>query len=157
MECQNYGTVQFLPGFNVDELEYINYEGDLTDGVTRVITYNPSGNTTYTILGDPTDSGFGTINQRSGVFMTDRFDSQGDLIISEFIVKNEGFNETNTSLSAITKLEEYLGVVFPSEIQSDVFIDRGYNVIFEPHFKLGEVESVEHLERFGNGYYNIIK
>ena len=159
VECENYGIIPYVPMFNVNMLDYINYEGTLIHSGTMVFNVNTTstGTTRYTIKGDLNDPGLGTVNQRSGLFMTDTGPTTATTSVSEFIAKNEGMNESNTSLSAITKLDEYLGMVFPPEIQSDVFIERGRNVIFEPHFKLGEVESVDHLERFGNGYYNIIK
>lgn len=166
-ECKNYGLVEYTPGFDVETVEYENYNGVMVDGRTRVFDYQSGGTTTYTIKGDINDPNFGTPNQASGVYLEDNvnksrtiineFGQQDVIIETKFTVFNEGSNQTNTSLSAITKLEEYLGVVLQPEIQSDVFIERGVNIILEPHLKLSEIESIDHLERFGNGYYNIVK
>jgi len=166
-ECQNYGVTQYLPGFDVESEVYDNFLGISVDGRTRVFDFQPNGVTKYTIKGDISDPNFGTNLQSSGLYFEDNnqktrrvvnvHGNYESIIETKFTAFNEGFNKTNTSLSAITKLEEYLGVVFPPEIQSDVFIERGENVIFEPHLKLSEIESVNHLMRFGNGYYNIIK
>ena len=157
-ECQNYGSSPFVPMFNVNALDYVNYEGVLIHSGTMIFNVNVdfSGTTRYTIKGDINDPHFGNDGQRSGLYMKDIGPTTGISNGTTFIMKNEGVNESNSSLSAITKLEEYLGMVFAPEIQSDVFIERGRNVILEPHFKLGEVESIEHLMRFGNGYYSVV-
>ena len=158
-ECQNYGITQYNPGFVVSQDDYIDYTNTLVNGETKLIStlsVESSGSTTYTVKGNPLDLGFETDSQRSGIYFTDIGYSSASTITT-FVAKNEGTHEMNSSLSAITKLDEYLGSVFPSEIQSDVFIERGRNVIFESHFKLGEVESIDHLKRFGNGYFTIIR
>jgi hypothetical protein len=69
-----------------------------------------------------------------------------------FNYKTNGRTEFNTSLSAITKEEEFLGIVFPQEVQSDVFIERGGEDIFEKHMVLAEIKTVDDISEFRNGY-----
>lgn len=53
--------------------------------------------------------------------------------------------------------EEYrLGSSSLSNIDVDVDIDRGTARAFDQHIKLLEVNSLESLEQYGNGYFNII-
>lgn len=168
VEAQTYGATQYVDNFPVDIRDYTNYNGDLVeDAVTQVFEHDNNTGARYTILGDPADPNFGTTAQTSGIYFEDDYTTfrsyVDDLGIekttpsSKFYVKNEGSNFSNTSLSANTKLETYLGVVFPPKTKSEVFIERGLNVILEPHLKLSEIESVDHLQRYGNGYFTITK
>jgi hypothetical protein len=53
------------------------------------------------------------------------------------------------------KLYYLIGVINPPKINIDVFIDRGSNLSFDRHVKLGEIKSLNDLESYGNGYYKI--
>jgi hypothetical protein len=74
-----------------------------------------------------------------------------------FKYKSEGWNQSNTSLSALTKQEVYFGIVFPPKVDNNVFIERGNVSVFESQSRLGTILSMSILELNGNGYYNIIK
>ena len=53
--------------------------------------------------------------------------------------------------------EEYkLGSSSLENVKSDIYIDRGVSRAFDNHLKLLEVNSLESLEQYGNGYFNII-
>jgi hypothetical protein len=58
-------------------------------------------------------------------------------------------------LSALTKEEYLFGVTSQPEVQSDVFIDRGINSVFEKHLKLSEITNIDELQRYGNGFFNL--
>ena len=70
---------------------------------------------------------------------------------------SEGFNETNTTLSAITKDEYLFGITTSPSVYSDVNIDRGRNSAFQSHLQLGEIKNMRDLINYGNGYYKIQK
>ena len=54
--------------------------------------------------------------------------------------------------------EEYkIGSSSLENIQADIYIDRGFSSSFEKHVNLLNVKSMEALENFGNGFYNIIE
>lgn len=55
---------------------------------------------------------------------------------TEVTYKSEGWNSSNTTLSAITKQEIYFGIVFPPKVENNVFIDRGTVSVFEQHSRL---------------------
>jgi len=72
-----------------------------------------------------------------------------------FSVDNSGWNFFNTSLSASTKKEEYLGVVFKPEVESVVFINRGVADIFERHSLLSEIKTTNDIDTNRGGFIRI--
>lgn len=72
--------------------------------------------------------------------------------VTFFESNNGGWNETNTSLSALSKKEEYLGVVFPPEVDSAVFINRGVVDIFERHALLSEIKTTNDIDTNRGGF-----
>ena len=155
----------YIVDFDVNSEGYVNYINENVSGVTRVT--NISNTVTYVFDADSRDLGIGTKNQRNGLLYIDytgetRTITQDDgedaeIIKSEFSFIGEGLNETNTSLSAITKEEYLYGIVFTPEVQSDIFIDRGNAIVLEQHLRLSEIRSVNQLERYNNSFYNINK
>ena len=55
----------------------------------------------------------------------------------------------------LTKEEVLMNVCQPTEIQSEVFIERGKQTVYEPNQRLGEVNTIGGLEIYGYGFYNI--
>ena len=78
-----------------------------------------------------------------------------DLPTTTFRFISEGWNQTNTSLSAITKEEFLLGIISRPEVENDVFIDRGVVPVLDYHLRLSEIKNLGQLQQYGNGYYNI--
>jgi hypothetical protein len=72
-----------------------------------------------------------------------------------FELNNGGWNQFNTSLSATTKKEEYLGVVFKPEVESVVFINRGVADIFERHSLLSEIKTTNDIDTNRGGFIRI--
>jgi hypothetical protein len=66
-----------------------------------------------------------------------------------------GWNSFNTSLSATTKKEEYLGIVFKPEVDSAVFINRGIADIFERHAILSEIKTTNDIDTNRGGFIRI--
>lgn len=75
---------------------------------------------------------------------------------TKVVYESQGWNSTNTSLSALTKEEIYFGIVFPPKVENNVFIDRGGVSVFEKHSRLRSITTLKQLEVYGNGYYNLI-
>ena len=103
---------------------------------------------------DKNDPNIGTINQQTGLLFSDY---TGTTNFTTFSYISEGWNMTNTSLSALTKEEYLFGIISRPEVKSDVFIDRGIVSIFDKHLKMSEITNLGQLTRYDNGYYNIIK
>jgi len=74
-----------------------------------------------------------------------------------FSEKYSGDMETHNGLQVFPCFrEEYkLGSSVIENITSDIYIDRGINAAFEKHLKLGEVNTLEALEQFGNNFFKI--
>lgn len=58
-------------------------------------------------------------------------------------------------MDPLTKEEVLMNVCEPPKIQSEVFIERGTQTVFEPNQRLGEINTIGGLEIYGYGFYNI--
>ena len=59
--------------------------------------------------------------------------------------------------SGLTKNEVLMGVISEAEIQSNVFIERGKMSALESMNRLGEVDNVGDLEKYGYKFFDVIK
>jgi len=154
---------KYKVGFDMGKNTYLNYNNTLINGVERVVTV---GEPTIYVFDAANNPNIGTDNQTTGLKYTDYsavtrtvtidgIETTVPLTIVSYI--SEGWNETNVSLSAITKEEYLFGIVSTPEVKSDVFIDRGIVSVFEPHLILSEIKNLGELTRYGNGYYNITR
>ncbi len=152
-DVRAYSSLQpYSLNFDTNTETYINYTGGTVNGVDRVTSLgNPF---VYVFGADINDTNIGTINQKNGLLYRDITGTTNNTTISYV---GEGWNQTNTSLSALTKEEYLFGIISKPEVKSDVFIDRGITTIFEKHLKLSEISNLGELMRYGKGYYNIIK
>jgi len=168
-DVRSYSNTQnYITGFDVNKTIYTNYMGNTIDGRTRITNQSlPTYSAVTYVFDANNDVNIGTINQSSGILYTDysgRTRGVVDEIGNKFRVPltrmeytGEGWNNTNTSLSALTKEEYLFGITQLPEVQSDVFIDRGATTVLEKHLRFSEIESLEHLERYNNGFYNLVK
>ncbi len=148
-------------GFNISTEAYTAYNGTVISGVSRV-----------TALGEPTiyafdaiaNSFIGTANQTTGLLYKDYTAMTKSLIINgvskvipltivSFV--GQGWNQTNVSLSALTKEEYLFGITTPPKVESDVFIDRGATSVMDSHLRLSEIRNLGELVKYGNGFYNL--
>jgi len=72
-----------------------------------------------------------------------------------YLADSSGFTIDNIILSAITKDERLLDFVYDPEVQSNVYIERGKYSAFEPLQRLGEIDNIGDLVRYGYNYYKI--
>jgi hypothetical protein len=163
-ELKSYKQTQtYIPGFNISTEDYYNFQNSLINGVSKVIS-----------LGEPTtyafdavsDINIGTNNQQNGIYYKDYTGITKTIIIDDIIYvvpittfnfKGDGRNETNISLSALTKEEYLFGVVSKPEIENDVFIERGVLSVTDKHVRMSEIKNLGELQRYGNGFYKITK
>ena len=149
-DVQSYDKNQpYKLGFDMASETYTNYTGGTVNGVSRVTSTNPSA-FTYVFDVDKNDANIGTKNQKDGLLF---IDDQNSNAYMSYI--GQGWNETNTSLSALTKEEYLLGIISRPEIESDVFIDRGIVTIYEKHLKMSEITNLAQLSRYGGRYFNL--
>jgi hypothetical protein len=72
-----------------------------------------------------------------------------------FMVESSGITSSEIIATGITKQEVLLDFVSSPEIQSEVFIERGKQSAFEGLQRLGEVDNLGDLVRYGYGFYKI--
>ena len=73
-----------------------------------------------------------------------------------FSVQSSGLTSDMLICSAITKNEVLLNVIDEAEVQSNIFIERGKMSALEGIERLGEVNNIGDLEKYGYGFFNII-
>ena len=166
---KSYSFIQtYQPGLNMSSELVEDYQGSQYTGVDRVVSNDNQMPITYVIGGDDSY----TINpnnpdQNRGIFyktysgltrpIVDSVVGNTNIPVTEMYYKGEGFNDTNTTLSAITKQEYLFGITTTPTVYSDVDIDRGVNSAFQSHLQMGEIKNMSDLINYGNGYYKIIK
>ena len=152
---------QYKINFNLNRETYKDYQGQTLIGVDRVTKI--SGNTVTYTLNAVRDSKIGTTGQTTGILYVDNpvdgvdipIELDGEITQTKVQYNSEGWNETNSSIEAQIQEEYLLGVISEPEVESDVFIDRSTFSVLDKHLRLSEVESLDHLTRYGNGFYNI--
>mgnify|MGYP003335988473 CR=1 FL=1 len=72
-----------------------------------------------------------------------------------FIVESSGFTSDWLVLSALTKNEALMNIIDEPEVQSNVFIERGKNSGVESVVRLGEVDTIDELVRYGYKFFKI--
>jgi hypothetical protein len=150
-------------GFDMEKETYINYENIIVNGVSRVIS---NSDPKVYVFDTINDLNMGTTNQIYGLqykdYSANTINSTVNGIntitqLSNFRYIGEGQNETNVSLSALTKEEYLFGIISPPEVKNDVFIDRGVTSVMDLHLRLSEIKNLGQLSRYGNGFYNLTK
>lgn len=153
----------FRINFDVGAETYTNYNNVTVNGVDRI---KSMGEPKLYVFDTPNDVNLGTNNQVYGLQFKDYTGQTRNIIVEEETVSiplttyryiGEGFNETNISLSALTKEEYLFGIISPPEVQNDVFIERGIVSVLDRHLKLSEITNLNSLEEYGNGFYKLIK
>ena len=144
---------------------YLNTSDDSKNTFNGVISENLN-KTTYKIGADPievSDYQQGNITEiKSGIEFTtyknkfvktkDEYGKNLSYFKTEFKNNNGGWDSNNVSLNAIFKKEEYLGIVFPPEVESVVFINRGVADIFERHSLLSELKTTNDIDTNRGGF-----
>ena len=55
----------------------------------------------------------------------------------------------------VIKYEAEMGISEPTKMEKEIFIERQSISVFERHMRIGEIGTIEELEQYKNGYYNI--
>ena len=74
-----------------------------------------------------------------------------------FAVYSSGLTADMLTCSAITKNEVLINVIDEPEVQSNIFIERGKLSGLERLERLGEVDNLGDLTKYGYGFFNVIK
>ncbi len=161
---KSYSLTQvYQPGFNMSKelnVSSPNYGGNPYTSTSNVISNDNQMPITYIIDGNEAESiDPNNPNPGVGIFFKTYSGLTNDsgTEFTEMYYKGQGFNETNTTLSAITKEEYLFGITTSPTVYSDVNIDRGVNTAYQSHLQLGEIRNMRDLINYGNGYYKIQK
>jgi hypothetical protein len=127
-DLRQYGTIPYLPGVSV------------TGNTGAIGVYSGvSLNGLYTAY---------TIND------IDYYDySDGTTL---FVVTSSGLTSDMVVCQPIVKNELLLGIIDDAEVQSNIFIERGKNSALERIERLGEVDNIGDLEKYGYKFFNVI-
>lgn len=68
----------------------------------------------------------------------------------------ESVGLTQETINVIKK-EVEMSISEPPKIEEEIFIERQETSVFERHLRMGEIKTIEQLEEYKNGYYNIFK
>jgi hypothetical protein len=85
----------------------------------------------------------------------DYFDFSGGTTI--YALGSSGLTADWLLQEPIVKDESLLNIIFQSEVQSDVYIERGKNSALERVQRLSEVNNIGDLELYGYGFFNFKK
>lgn len=69
----------------------------------------------------------------------------------------EPYNYGQKQLTFDIKEESKMGLVFPPKVKNELFIERMSVAVFERHSRLANIQSLEDLVEYRNGYYNIVE
>tara|TARA_R110000803_G_scaffold24462_1_gene58936 strand:+ start:707 stop:1582 length:876 start_codon:yes stop_codon:yes gene_type:complete len=137
----------YVPYLNTSDDSSNVFNGVISQDLEKII---------YKIGATPSDilnTGVGFTTYKNQFVKTkDEYGKNLSYFKTDFEINNGGWGINNVSLSAITKKEEYLGVVFPPEIDSVVFINRGVADIFERHSLLSELKTTNDVDTNRGGF-----
>lgn len=163
-EVRSYNAADsFRVGFDINKNVYTNYKNEIILGVDMVKSID---NPKIYVFSAPNDSTIGTNTQVHGITYLDYIGRDRQVVVDSirrtiplttFRYIGEGWNETNTSLSATIKKEYLFGIISQPEVESDVFIDRGITSVMDMHLRLSEIKDLGQLSRYGNGFYKLNK
>lgn len=164
------GDSRLIIGRNVELMPYYNFTGGTVTGINKVISNDNKNPLIYTEFADNNDVNFGKITppyQQNGIlFMSVTaittqpyavIDNDNEVSITKMYYKGQSFNLTNVGLYASIRQEYLLYITTPPKVESDVFIERGGISVIPYHGQLAEINTLEQLEKFGNGFYKITK
>lgn len=145
----------YIVGLDLNEEPYIDLSGNTGTSIDRVLarTTGSTGNTEYTISAFSGSPYIGTTKQTRGI----QYTTPNDNGPTTFGFKAQGWNKTNTTLSALTKHEYLMGISEAPKVRSDLFIDRGVVSPIESHERLSEIKTLEEMETYNDGFFDLIK
>lgn len=150
VELKSYNVITpYIVDFDIEAVNYINYNNQPISGRSRV-TNIIENRVTY-VFDANNDLNIGTEQQTTGIRYIDTSED------TFFFFENEGFNATNSSLEAIYKDDYLIGITDTLETKSDVFIDRGAISVSEMILRMSEINNLNQLEKYGNGFFNLVK
>lgn len=79
-----------------------------------------------------------------------------EVAMCDWFLEPSVYEDNGSVVSPAIRKEELLGYSMPETLTNNIYIDRGYSTVLDKHLKMGEISSLEALEKYGNGSFNII-
>lgn len=150
----NYTTIPFLvSGYTTSTLNDLQQYGPVTNLIGGKFVYGP------------VTGGTGVVGEFLGVAPNGEYTAYTiDNIVyydypdyTIYLVQSSGLTQNDLILSAITKNEVLLNVVDEPQVITDVYVERGKYAPLESIMRLGEVDNLGDLEKYGYKFFNVIK
>lgn len=150
----NYTTIPFLvSGYTTSTLNDLQQYGPVTNLIGGKFVYGP------------VTGGTGVVGEFLGVAPNGEYTAYTiDNIVyydypdyTIYLVQSSGLTQNDLILSAITKNEALLNVVDEPQVITDVYVERGKYAPLESIMRLGEVDNLGDLEKYGYKFFNVIK
>lgn len=74
-----------------------------------------------------------------------------------YVTYSSGFTSDNLILTAITKNEALMNLIDQPQILSNVFVERGKTSVLETFERIGEVDNLGDLEKYGYKFFKVEK
>lgn len=128
--------------YDINQLYQVGYKGVTqvnydVNGEINEVTYEINGITYITKIG-------GKLNLGSNNFATP----------TRYYFESDGLTQETIN---VIKKEVEMSISEPPKIEEEIFIERQETSVFERHLRMGEIKTIEQLEEYKNGYYNIFK
>jgi hypothetical protein len=142
----------------LNDLEYTNTTGHTTFtymaiGGSRIGELRQYGTTVFSgVTTGTTDNVTWSGYTIDGLYYRDR--SDGYTMITG---NTTGFTKEEVVNYVITRNEHFLGFIDDPQVYSDIFVERGKLGVMENNLRLGEIDNMEELEIYGNGYFKVRK
>lgn len=150
----NYTTIPFLvTGYTTSSLNDLQQYGPVTNLIGGKFVYGPVTGITGVIgefLGVSPNGEYTAYTIDNIIY----YDYE-DYTIYE--VQSSGYTQNDLVLSAITKNEALLNVIDQPQVITNVYVERGKYAPLESIMRLGEVDNLGDLEKYGYKFYNVIK
>lgn len=137
-----------ITGFTQSSLRDLKQYGSIPYKVGITVTANTGAVGVYNGVGDNGLYTAYTIND------IDYYDYPDGTTL--FTVYSSGFTSDMLVCQPIVKNELLLGIIDEPEVQSNIFIERGKNSALERIVRMGEIDNIGDLEKYGYKFFNII-
>jgi hypothetical protein len=129
-------------GYTVNELYYMDREDGFTQITGSVPNYRfgPTSGYTYEITGNTIN----TVPYITTNGNTTEFEAEYEII--DYIIQHR-----------LTRNEHFIGFIDDPTVYSDIFVERGRQGIMEVNLRLGEIDNMDELDIYGNGYFKVRK
>jgi hypothetical protein len=96
-----------------------------------------------------------TSSKRRSVNEIDRLSFLNFLGDTTFEVNDYSYNQFVNK--KIIKEEKYVGLIDTPKVKSDIFMERDFIPVMERHQRMADINSINELELYKNGYFKMIK